>query len=88
MKFEALQAEWSGGEALWQSERGPKLGTGDFCSEDGAAALKQTIEAYWRARGADVQVRVANAGFSPEVRAARYDVRSDLINGLPRRDSA
>lgn len=56
----------------------------DFCSRDGAHALKQRIEAYWRERGFNVHVLLHNVGFHPAIRAARYDVRSDMVNGMPR----
>ena len=51
---------------------------------DGAHALKAKIEAYWRERGHTVMVALHNVGFHPAIRAARYDVRSDMVNGLPR----
>ena len=56
----------------------------DFCSRDGAAALKSKIEDYWRLRGQDVMLSLHNVGFHPAIRAARYDVRSDMVNGMPR----
>jgi len=57
----------------------------DFCGRDGAMQLKTKIEAYWRERGQDVLISLQNVGFHPAIRAARYDVRSDMVNGLPRR---
>lgn len=62
----------------------PSRGESDFCSRDGAMALKAKIEAYWRERGQDVVIALHNVGFHPAIRAARYDVRSDMINGMPR----
>ncbi|MGD9981251.1 MAG: hypothetical protein AB7H66_13575 [Hyphomonadaceae bacterium] len=59
-------------------------GESDFCSRDGAHALKAKIEAYWRERGHNVIVALHNVGFHPAIRAARFDVRSDMINGMPR----
>jgi hypothetical protein len=56
----------------------------DFCSRDGAQALKAKIEAYWRERGHNVMIALHNVGFHPAIRAARFDVRSDMINGMPR----
>jgi hypothetical protein len=56
----------------------------DYCTRDGALALKTKIEAYWRERGQVVTVAMANVGFHPAIRAARYDVRSDMVNGMPR----
>lgn len=57
----------------------------DFCDEPGAIALKAIIEAYWRARGFIVTVKLEGGGFLSVMRARRCDVRSDLINGWPRR---
>lgn len=56
----------------------------DFCSREGAIALKEKIEAYWVARGQNVMIALHNVGFHPAIRAARYDVRSDMVNGMPR----
>lgn len=56
----------------------------DYCTLAGAYRLKQKIEDYWRERGAAVQVTVHNTGFHPAIRYARHDVRSDLVNGMPR----
>lgn len=64
------------------SNRG--AGEYDFCSRSGAQELKAKIEAYWRDRGQTVQVMLHNVGFHPAIRAARFDVRSDMINGMPR----
>lgn len=65
-------------------EAGESYGETDFCSRDGAAALKAKIESYWRERGQNVLISLQNVGFHPAIRAARYDVRSDMVNGLPR----
>ncbi len=59
-------------------------GESDFCSRDGAHALKAKIEAYWRERGHTVMIALQNVGFHPAIRAARFDVRSDMVNGMPR----
>jgi hypothetical protein len=56
----------------------------DYTSREGALALKQKIEAYWRERGMDVMLSLHNVGFHPAIRAARFDVRSDMVNGMPR----
>lgn len=58
---------------------------GDWCSTEGASRLKSKIEAYWRERGYDVDVKLVDAGFLPAMRSARTDVRSDMVNGMPRR---
>lgn len=57
----------------------------DFCNQDGARRLKQRIEEYWRDRGYAVEVRLVDAGFMPAMRSARTDVRSDMMNGMPKR---
>jgi hypothetical protein len=59
-------------------------GVTDYCSREGAMALKAKIEAYWRERGQDVMIALHNVGFHPAIRAARFDVRSDMVNGMPR----
>lgn len=59
----------------------------DYCSRNGAQALKDKIEAYWRERGQNVMVALHNVGFHPAIRAARFDVRSDMVNGFPRTGS-
>jgi len=56
----------------------------DYCTREGALALKTKIEAYWRERGQDVMIALQNVGFHPAIRAARFDVRSDMVNGMPR----
>ncbi len=56
----------------------------DYCTRDGADSLRRKIEAYWKERGSDVMVTLHNVGFHPAIRAARYEIRSDLVNGLPR----
>lgn len=56
----------------------------DFCTEDGAMRLKMKIEEYWRNRGFDVSIDLVDAGFIPAMRSARTDVRSNMVNGMPR----
>ncbi len=63
------------------------MSAGDWCTGEGASRLKLKIEAYWRERGYDVDVKLIEAGFLPAMRSARTDVRSDMVNGLPRRIS-
>jgi hypothetical protein len=60
---------------------------GDWCTSEGARRLKQKIEAYWRDRGYEVDISLVEAGFMPAMRSARTDVRSDMVNGMPRRVS-
>ncbi|MFZ4069144.1 MAG: hypothetical protein ACOYJ6_03465 [Caulobacterales bacterium] len=57
----------------------------DFCTSDGARRIKTKIEDYWRDRGFDVSVKLVDAGFVAAMRSARTDVRSDMVNGMPRR---
>lgn len=57
----------------------------DYCSAEGARRLKQRIEEYWRDRGFDIDIKLVDAGFMAAMRSARTDLRSDMINGLPRR---
>lgn len=62
----------------------PSLEPADYCSREGALALKEKIESYWRERGLNVMIALQNVGFHPAIRAARFDVRSDMVNGMPR----
>lgn len=83
MKSFALYASdpsdaWTRAEARGNGE------PADYTSREGAMALKAKIEAYWRERGQDVMLSLHNVGFHPAIRAARFDVRSDMVNGLPR----
>lgn len=85
MKPFALQKE-TGSEdfADWQAIDTLQIGERDYCSREGAVALKEKIEAYWRDRGQNVLIALHNVGFHPAIRAARFDVRSDMVNGMPR----
>ncbi len=57
----------------------------EFCSRDGASHLAVKIQDFWRKRGFDVSVEMRSEGFVSTMRSARTDVRSDMINGMPRR---
>jgi hypothetical protein len=83
MKPFAIQNVGGGEDYTWESLTLSR-GESDYCSRDGAMALKAKIEAYWRERGQDVMIALHNVGFHPAIRAARYDVRSDMVNGMPR----
>ena len=63
----------------------PNDGINNPLSRSGAGEIKRRIEAYWAARGYDVEVRLEAAEFHAAVRSARHDVRSDMLNGMPRR---
>lgn len=60
------------------------MASNDFCTREGALRLKERIEAYWKERGYDVTIELHEAGFMPAMRSARTDVRSNMVNGLPR----
>lgn len=55
----------------------------DYCSRQGALALKERIEAFWRERGQIVNATILERGFHPALRTTRYELRSNLVNGLP-----
>lgn len=84
MKPLGLQMDHSEGDFEGWASNASHHEPGDFCSRDGAVALKEKIEAYWRDRGHNVMIALHNVGFHPAIRAARFDVRSDMINGMPR----
>ena len=83
MKPFAIQNDGGGEDYSWQGLTAGR-GESDYCSREGAMAIKEKIEAYWRERGQDVMIALHNVGFHPAIRAARYDVRSDMVNGMPR----
>lgn len=60
---------------------------GFLCSKYGAEQLCAHLKAYWRAKGYDAQFWVVAAKrWGDDFEAAtlaRYDVRSDLVNGRP-----
>lgn len=56
----------------------------DSCSLEGAKKLKEKIEAYWTARGHNVDLELVDVGFHAAMRSGRTDLRSDMINGMPR----
>lgn len=60
----------------------------DLSTKSGAAALAARIRDYWSERGFAVLLSVEEKGFHPMTRAVRFEVRSDLVDGLPRRSCA
>ncbi len=59
----------------------------DHCTDAGAARLAQRIKEYWRKKGFEVDVDMRPEGFVSTMRSARTDVRSDMVNGMPRRSA-
>lgn len=57
----------------------------DHCTDEGAERLAAKIRDFWRKKGFDVEVDLKAEGFVPTMRSARTDVRSDMVNGMPRR---
>lgn len=57
----------------------------DLCDDNGAARLAAKIQDFWKKRGFDVDVEMKPEGFVSTMRSARTDVRSDMVNGMPRR---
>lgn len=56
----------------------------NFCDKDGAHSLKRKIEEYWRDKGHEVEVKLVDGPFTASMRSSRTDLRSDMLNGLPR----
>lgn len=57
----------------------------DFCTEEGASYLANRIREFWQKRGYAVDFETHKEGFVSTMRSARTDLRSDMINGMPRR---
>lgn len=60
----------------------------DHCTDDGATRLAGKIREFWLKKGFDVDVDLRPEGFVSTMRSARTDVRSDMVNGMPRRIAA
>lgn len=56
----------------------------NYCDHTGATRIKERIEAYWRERGYEVSVVLVQGQYSNILRETRMDLRSDMVNGLPR----
>ncbi len=56
----------------------------DTCSQAGANRLKAIIEHYWSERGHKINVTILAMSFHPAMRSTRFDIRSDMINGMPK----
>ena len=52
-------------------------------TREAAERHKRIIESYWAERGYGVRVDIFETKFHPSIRSTRWDVRSDLRNGLP-----
>ena len=57
----------------------------NYCDRDGVLELKRTIEAYWAAKGHDVDVWLEHGSFLASIRGTREDVRSNMVGGMPKR---
>lgn len=63
--------------------RDPRLcNAPERCDEEGAAVLQRKIRAHWAPYV--IEFKTVQAPFHYAVRKARTDLRSDMINGLPR----
>lgn len=52
------------------------------CDRDGAVILQRKIRKYWG--DWSIVFTTLDAGFHPSIRHSRIDLRSDMVNGLPR----
>jgi|GEM_PF-3460994 len=55
----------------------------NYFDERGARELLKRIKAHWAAKGYEVDGYIVDCGFHEKVRTARYEVRTNLINGMP-----
>jgi hypothetical protein len=56
----------------------------DYCTKEGAYILAVRIRDYWKVRGWRVEVFPEIADETRNTRNHRYDLRSDMVGGLPR----
>lgn len=59
----------------------------DLCTRDGAARLAAQIREFWRKKGFEVDLEARDEGFVAAMRSGRTDLRSDMVNGMPRRSA-
>lgn len=57
-------------------------GPPDYCDAAGYDGLKAKIAAHWP--GQQIRFRAERGAFDPAICHARIDLRSDMVNGLPR----
>ena len=55
----------------------------DLADREGAIRLRDYLKAYCRERGYEIDAEVIPMGFTPAMRSARWDVRTNLVNGRP-----
>jgi len=60
----------------------------NYFAKDGARELQERIRQYWSERGYIVDVDVVASDYDAKVRSVRYDVRSTMRNGMPRKKVA
>ncbi len=56
-----------------------------YFTREGVAKLKQMIDAYWNERGFDPECEIVQTHFNKQLRTVRYDLRSNLKNGIPQK---
>lgn len=60
----------------------------NYFAKDGARELQARIQKYWAERGYKAEVDVVASDYDAKVRSVRYDVRSTMRNGMPRKKVA
>ena len=63
---------------------GRKIWANMLESKEKALEILERVQAYWAARGYDVQGTIEPRGYSPRLRATVYEVVTDMIGGLPK----
>lgn len=59
----------------------------DYSDINGARLLARMIESYWAERGYKAHVDFREVGYNPVMRERRFELRSNLKNGLPHAQS-
>ncbi|MEM9739884.1 MAG: hypothetical protein AAF829_08440 [Pseudomonadota bacterium] len=50
-------------------------------TKDEAQTLALRIQTFWREKGCDITVVAERMEYDPKLRAVRYEIRSNLVNG-------
>lgn len=56
----------------------------DYFTQEGATELARRINAFWTAKGKAPVISLHRVNYDAGVRGARFDIRSDMLNGKPR----
>lgn len=57
----------------------------DYTTHEGAKLLRDKIATYWKKQNLTPLIRTTTETYCAKTNAPRTDIRSDMVDGLPRR---